>query len=105
MNNKMMRNKSNKKQITIESNDDFFGAVLNCAVRYCIGRKSYMPGLVIDKITPWLPMLSDKTLWCFERDIKEADSLGDEDIDAPRWRAFIGKVKVEIERRKNGQAD
>ena len=79
--------------------------MLNCAVRYCIGRKSYMPGLVVDKITPWLPMLSNKSLRGFERDIENADNLGDENIDAPRWRAFLGKVKVEIERRTNEQND
>lgn len=93
------------RQIIIEADDDFFGAVLNCAVRYCIGRQSYMPGLVIDKITPWLPLLSEKTLWCFERDIKEADSLGDPDVDAPRWRKFQSDVQKEIERRKNEQND
>lgn len=55
----------------INPKDDFFGAVLNCAVRYCLGRSSYMPGLVMDEIRPMLPHLSKKTLWCFERDIQE----------------------------------
>lgn len=55
----------------IDLSDDFFGAVLNCAVRYSLGRQSYMPGLVIDFITPLLPYLSDKTLWCFEKDVRE----------------------------------
>ena len=100
-----MKKETKRKQIIIEENDDLFGAVLNCAVRYCIGRQSYMPGLVVGEITPWLPMLSGKTLWCFERDIEEADSLGDESIDAPIWRAFLCDVKAEIERRKNGQND
>lgn len=93
------------RQIIIDADDDFFGAVLNCALRYCIGRQSYMPGLVIDKITQWLPLLSDKTLWCFERDIQSADSLGDPDVDAPRWRKFQSDVQKEIERRKNEQND
>ena len=93
------------RQIIIEADDDIFGAVLNCAVRYCLGRQSYMPRLVVDKITPWLPMLSNKTLWCFERDIQGADSLGDPDVDAPRWRAFLSDVRKEIERRKDEQTD
>ena len=101
----MMKKETKKKQIIIEDDDDFFGAVLNCAVRYCIGRQSYMPGLVIDKITTWLPILSNKTLWCFERDIEEEDNLGDANIDAPMWRAFLCDVKAEIERRKNEQND
>lgn len=100
-----MKNEMKRKQIIIEADDDFFGAVLNCAVRYCIGRQSYMPGLVVDKITPWLPMLSNKTLWCFERDIQGAYSLGDPDVDVPRWRAFLSDVRKEIERRKDEQTD
>ena len=50
----------------IDLSDDNFGAVLNCAVRYAIGRRTYMPGLVIDYITPLLPYLNNKTLWCFD---------------------------------------
>ena len=34
----------------IERDDDFGGAVLNCAVRYALGRMSYMPNLVMDEI-------------------------------------------------------
>ena len=100
-----MEKETKSNQIIIEADDDFFGAVLNCAVRYCIGRQSYMPGLVIDKITPWLTLLSEKTLWCFERDIKGTDSLGDPDVDAPRWRKFQSDVRKEIERRKDEQTD
>ena len=55
----------------IEREDDFGGAVLNCAVRYALGRMSYMPGLVMDVIRPMLKNCSDKTLWCFDRDISE----------------------------------
>ena len=56
--------------MTITREDDFGGAVLNCAVRYALGRRSYMPGLVVDEITPMLKDCSDKTLWCFDRDIR-----------------------------------
>lgn len=55
----------------ITRDDDFGGAVLNCAVRYALGRASYMPRLVMDQIRPMLPDCSDKTLWCFERDVSE----------------------------------
>lgn len=30
----------------IDPANDNFGAVCNCAVRYCLGRRSYMPNLV-----------------------------------------------------------
>lgn len=68
--------------------DDDFGAVINCAIRYCIGRRTYMPSLV----TSWIMKncsgkLTNKTLWCAKRDIDEAINLGDpQDIET--WRNF-----------------
>ncbi len=50
----------NKLNVDLESED--FGCVLNCAVRYAIGRQTYMPGVVIDFIIPLLSNLSDRTL-------------------------------------------
>lgn len=58
------------KSMVDPANDDF-GAVCNCAVRYCLGRRSYMPSLVCRYIISLLPELTDKTLDCFERDIAE----------------------------------
>lgn len=92
--------------IIIYKYDDFFGAVLNCAVRYALGRQSYMPGLVVDYITPMLPKLSDKTLWCFEKDVSDAvkyGNLGDMSIDAPKWYKFLNDVRAENERRKQDE--
>lgn len=80
--------------------DDFFGAILNCAVRYCLGRMSYMPGLVIDYITPMLPRLTKKTLWCFVRDIEGCESLGME-MDKKKWMEFLAKVKEAIANAEN----
>lgn len=81
----------------ITRDDDFGGAVLNCAVRYALGRASYMPRLVMDQITPMLPDCSDKTLWCFEQDVSErlSDALW-----AGDWKRFLEAVRAEIERRK-----
>ena len=44
----------------IEREDDFGGAVLNCAVRYALGRMSYMPGLVMDVIRPMLKIAATR---------------------------------------------
>lgn len=60
----------------VDPTNDDFGAVCNCAVRYCLGRWSYMPSLVCGYITPLLPKLTDKTLNCFERDIAERKRTG-----------------------------
>lgn len=86
----------------INIKDDHFGAVLNCAVRYAIGRKSYMPKLVVDFIKPLVPDLSTKTLWCIKRDINEAavhDGLGDAKIDAPGWLELLADARRELIKR------
>lgn len=104
----MPKKKVETPKITIEANDDFFGAVLNCAVRYALGRRTYMPGLVIDQISKWLPLLSEKTLWCFEKDIASAERdemLGDPNVDAPAWRSFLKLVQEERKKRRGRSED
>lgn len=84
------------------ANDDF-GAVCNCAVRYCLGRRPYMPSLVCRYIISLLPELTDKTLDCFERDIAERKRTGfdfGDSCDYQTWDVFCKAVCNEIERRK-----
>lgn len=85
----------------ITRDDDFGGAVLNCAVRYALGRMSYMPGLVMGEIRPMLKDCSDKTLWCFDRDINEWLGRGKHEIDAyeKEWFDFVTAVRAEIAKR------
>ena len=89
----------------IDVYDDNFGAVLNCAVRYAIGRRTYMPSLVVDYITPLIPKLSSKTLWCFDQDIatqKYCGGYGNPITDEPLWMKFHAAVRAE--RTKRGEA-
>jgi transcriptional regulator with XRE-family HTH domain len=86
------------------ANDDF-GAVCNCAVRYCLGRRSYMPSFVCRYIISLLPKLTDKALDCFERDIAERKRTGfdfGDSCDYETWDAFYKAVCNEVERRKHG---
>lgn len=77
--------------------DEDFGTMAICAVRYALGRQSYMPGLVQSYIMPMLPYLDKRTLSVMRRDIEEAAmmpcGLGDEDIDRPGWMRFLEAVK------------
>jgi hypothetical protein len=89
-----------KKDTTpaIDLADDDFGCVLNCAVRYAIGRQTYMPHLVIDFITPLLPYLNNRTLWCFDQDVTNAKwegGYGHKEIDEPNWMKFLAAVREE----------
>ena len=102
------KSKGNKPQINLD--DDFFGAILNCAVRYAMGRQSYMPSLVVDFITPLLPYITSKTLGVFKQDYeinqRTADEngwamFGDTKIDKPLWDKFYADVCAEIEKRND----
>lgn len=92
---------------TIDLKNDNFGAILNCAVRYSLGRNTYMPGLVMDFIGPLLPYVSDRTLWCMERDIKDfvepyakcpPKSIIDK-MEIEQWERFLQVVQQAIDER------
>ena len=79
--------------------DKNFESILVCAVRYAIGRKTYMPSMVIDYITPLLPYLSYWMLGLMAAEIIDHNyegGLGDEKIDKPYWLEFLRKIRLEI---------
>ena len=90
--------------MTIEINKNF-ETILLCAVRYAIGRKTYIPSLVIDYITPLLPYLSENTLRLIADEIIDHSydgGLGDDMIDRPYWIEFKRRILLELERRISG---
>lgn len=95
---------SDDSQQKVDPSNDNFGAVCNCAVRYCLGRRSYMPGLVTAYIIPLLPELSENTIFCFRRDIEERKKTGfgfGDACDVETWEKFYQAVCKETERRKH----
>lgn len=89
-----------KKDIPkVSFEDDDFGCILNCAVRYALGRQTYMPKTVVEFITPLIPHLNNRTLSCFDRDIVEHGkhwNFGHPDIDEPVWMRFHAAVVQEL---------
>lgn len=85
----------------IDLHDDNFGTILNCAVRYAMGRRTYMPSLVISFITPLLPKLSSKTVLCFDQDVTDARYTGGygDQRDTNDWLRFLAAVRAERTRR------
>jgi hypothetical protein len=84
--------------------DEEFESILICAARYACGRRTYMPSIVIDYITPLIPVLSDKTLVLLRNDIGDAlmwGGLGVSNIDAPLWLGQQQRIGEELKRRKN----
>ena len=87
---------------TVDVGEDDLGAVFNFAIRYCIGRYTYAPGIAFDVITPMIPYLNDRTLIVMARDIREADErkkLGDEVVDRPPWIKFVAQIEDELGKR------
>lgn len=84
------------------SNDDF-SILAICAIRYCHGRQTYMPGLVRDIIKPHLQDISDKDLNVMinDCDFQEWMNLfGDGRIDKPGWIQWRQVLIEERERRE-----
>lgn len=81
--------------------DEHLGEMLNYAVRYALGRRTYAPTAVARFCEPLVRRLDRTSLLCMKRDIEEAASrdggLGDNDIDAPAWRRLLDAVVRELD--------
>ena len=83
-----------------------FGTLCICAIRYCLGRKTYMPSNVQRIVQSNLKHLSDKDLQVICDDIKKHDgpkydatAYGDYE-DYQDWRHFLHTIESEIEKRE-----
>ena len=84
--------------------DKDLGTIAICAVRYAIGRQTYMPGIVQDFVMRHPAIVDERVRDVMIRDIDEADRvtehkmsdgslltidhLGDTKIDRPGWERF-----------------
>lgn len=87
---------------TIKVNRENLGILLICAIRYCHGRQSYMPGLVTDIGRGVLREISDKDLTILLQDCEfqaQYDLYGNEKIDKPGWLKWKADLLAERERR------
>lgn len=86
----------------VEIDQKDFGTLCICAIRYCHGRRTYMPGLVQDIVGKHLDSISDNDLNVmiddcqFQRDM---NLYGDE-CDKVGWLKWEQTVIEEMERRK-----
>lgn len=79
-----------QKQNIVEDPDT--GAIVICALRYCVGRRTYMPSLVTDWVKRHWDILSESDKNVIKKDIEQifTDSprnLGDE-CDVRTWQDF-----------------
>lgn len=76
--------------------DDDFGCVINSALRYAIGRHTYMPGVVCNFVRKYLDILDAKTIEVMIEDITTELKFG---ID--REELWVGLRDELIDRRKD----
>ena len=50
--------------------DDDFGCIVNSALRYAIGRRTYMPSVVMEFVRKYLSVLDSKTICVMIEDIE-----------------------------------
>lgn len=82
--------------------DRDFGTICGCAVRYSLGRQTYMPSLVQQFIISNLNLIDSYSLMVIARDVKEAPSYGNETIDKPGWMNFLAVLEKELKDRGYG---
>ena len=83
--------------------DDLFEEILNCAIRYACGRKTYVVKDVSDYTYNLIPYLSDKTLNIIIKDIdnqKQFSNLGSS-CDENCWINLQTRCREELTRRNN----
>lgn len=85
-------------------NAEDFESLATYALRYCMGRQTYMPSLVRDDIVA--PHLSAISLTCIEQMLKDTEHqkelnlYGDSRIDKPGWLMWAETLNAEINRRR-----
>lgn len=88
--------------------DKGFSTVCICAVRYALGRRTYIPEIVQKFIRQNFAKITRWDLKVMEAEIKEASErpggCGDEKIDKPGWMCFLEDIKKEIWRREGEEA-
>lgn len=83
--------------------DEDFGVIVNAALRYAIGRHSYLPSTVVDFIRKYIPVLDDRTLHVICTDI-EKELRSAESVDNPEiWKDLMDECRAELEQRQKEQ--
>lgn len=82
----------------LDPHDDSVGTVLECAVRYALGRKTYMVSVVTGVILPVVPDLNNKTLLLMEREIVKHERFFDS-ADRKEWIPLRDTLRREIDKR------
>ena len=87
--------------MSIKISEERFGTLAICALRYCQGRRTYMPSLVQQIVGSHLSELSDKDINVMVEDcqFQRRMNLYGDDCDKADWLKWEEKVTAERNRR------
>ena len=88
----------------IKLNEEDFGTLAICAIRYCQGRQTYMPDLVRGIVREYIAEVEDRDLDVMINDCefqKRMNLYGDEKIDKPDWLKWRDELLAERKRRND----
>ena len=88
----------------IKLNEEDFGTLAICAIRYCQGRQTYMPDLVRGIIRGYMAEVEDRDLDVMINDCefqKRMNLYGDEKIDKLDWLKWREELLAERKRRND----
>lgn len=91
----MPKNKPNMIEV-----DETFGQMMLSAVRYALGRQTYIVSTTVSYIMFLVPQLDNQTIACMERDIRETKNYGSETIDKPEWMKLLSALQAEMTNRE-----
>lgn len=85
--------------------DDMFCEMMNWAVRYALGRRTYAASDTAGYMMRVLKLLDNQTIYVMLRDIEGHEHIGNlgHDCDAAEWMNLKEAIQKEIERRKNNE--
>lgn len=80
--------------------DTNYSLVLSSAVRYALGRRTYITSVVSEYFIDNIDKVDTSTLLVTVRDIDNAPSLGDDNIDKPNWVKLREEIMKELTKRQ-----
>lgn len=96
------------RRTKIELTPQDFGTLCICALRYCMGRQTYMPDMVREIVREHLEELSDKDIYVLLNDCEfqaQMELWGDPKLDKPGWVAWKNELEKEQQRRKENDGN
>lgn len=87
----------------IDISQEDFGTLCVCALRYCHGRKTYMPSLIQGIVTDHFKDLLDRDLKIIANDetFQESMNLFGDACDKADWQMFYQMLKKHISERNS----